>query len=239
MKRPAVALCALCLSCLPGADLLARTEITFRTGRVLVAESVQVEEGIALITLEGGGSIGIEPSRISSMRELAPRVPLPAPPALDEPPAAVAFPAPQAPAAPAPAREPAPPADSKAYILGLINEAAERHGVDRDLLRSLIEVESSLDPRSVSPKGAMGLAQLMPPTAAELGVTDPFDPVQAVDAAARLLKQLLAKSGGGFVGALAAYNAGQGAVNRYGGLPPYDETIRYIEKILTRYAAPR
>jgi len=109
--------------------------------------------------------------------------------------------------------------------------------VDKDLLRSLLEVESALDPSAVSPKGAMGLAQLMPPTAKELGVDDPFDPPQAVDAAARLLKDLLEKSDGGFVEALAAYNAGQGAVSRYGGLPPYAETIHYIERILSRYGA--
>ena len=84
----------------------------------------------------------------------------------------------------------------------------------------------------------MGLAQLMPGTAADLDVEDPFDPVQAVDAAARHLKALLKRNEGSFVPALAAYNAGQGAVERYSGIPPYGETIRYVEKILTLYAAP-
>ena len=83
----------------------------------------------------------------------------------------------------------------------------------------------------------MGIAQLMPATARELGVNDPFDPRQAVDGAARLLGRLLRENGGRFVPALAAYNAGTGTVRRYRGVPPYDETIHYVEKVLTLYYA--
>lgn len=128
------------------------------------------------------------------------------------------------------------PSAAAPAIPDLIQEASIRYGVDAELLRCLIEVESGYDPLAVSSKGAMGLGQLMPGTAKDLGVSNPFDPAEAVDAAARHLSELLRRSGGRFVPALAAYNAGQGAVNRYGGVPPYRETIRYIEKILERYA---
>lgn len=135
---------------------------------------------------------------------------------------------------PAPTASPTPaPIDYAA----LIQDAAKRYQVDAELLKCVLEVESGFNSGAVSPKGAMGVAQLMPETARDLGVRNPFDPVQAVDGAARHLHDLLARSGGRFVPALAAYNAGEGTVRRYGGLPPYHETIAYIERILTLYGS--
>jgi soluble lytic murein transglycosylase-like protein len=133
----------------------------------------------------------------------------------------------------------APPAaaagDSSAYD-GLIDAAAARNGVDPALLRGLIRQESNFDPTATSPAGARGLAQLMPGTAAGLGVTDPFDPAQSIDAGARYLRSQLDRFGGDPAKALAAYNAGPGAVQRYGGVPPYAETQQYVQRVLG-YAA--
>lgn len=114
----------------------------------------------------------------------------------------------------------------------LIQTAARRYGLDPALISALIEVESGFDPRAASPSGAKGLMQLMDETAASLGVSDPFDPVQNVMAGARLLRQLLERYRGDVRLALAAYNAGAGAVDRHGGVPPYAETQAYVSRVL-------
>ncbi len=125
----------------------------------------------------------------------------------------------------------------------LVKEAAALHGLHPDLLGAVIAAESSFDDGVVSPKGAMGLMQLMPATARELDVSDPFDPRQNVEAGARYLRQLLDRHRGpdgeeSFVRALAAYNAGGGRVARYNGLPPYRETIEYVRRVLRYYVSP-
>ena len=114
----------------------------------------------------------------------------------------------------------------------LFEDAGRRHGVDPLLLSSVARQESGYDPRAVSHAGAQGLMQLMPGTAAGLGVTDSFDPGQAVDGAARLLRQLLDRFDGRLDLALAGYNAGPGAVDRYDGVPPYPETRNYVRSVL-------
>lgn len=111
----------------------------------------------------------------------------------------------------------------------LFSKAAARYGLPPALLAAVAKVESGYDPKAVSPAGARGLMQLMPGTAAGLGV-DPFDPAQAVDGAARLLSRDLADFGS-LPEALAAYNAGPGAVRRYGGIPPFAETTAYVRKV--------
>jgi cell wall-associated NlpC family hydrolase len=118
----------------------------------------------------------------------------------------------------------------------LFTQAAERHGVSPTLLAAVAKQESGFDPRAVSPAGAQGLMQLMPATAAGLGVGNSFDPAQAVDGAARLLKDLLGEFGRVDL-ALAAYNAGPGAVKRYDGIPPYPETRHYVPAVLAHKAA--
>ena len=117
----------------------------------------------------------------------------------------------------------------------LAGAAARRHGLDPALVVAVVSVESAFRPGAVSPKGAQGLMQLMPRTARSLGVADPLDPAQNLDGGARHLGQLLDLYGGDLVRALAAYNAGQGAVQRHGGVPPYRETQTYVRKVLDRY----
>jgi soluble lytic murein transglycosylase-like protein len=117
-----------------------------------------------------------------------------------------------------------------------IEAAAGRNGVDPALLAGLIKAESGFDPNAGSPAGAQGLTQLMPETASGLGVTNPFDPEQAIEGGARLLHENLEKFDGNAELALAAYNAGPGAVEQYGGIPPYPETQAYVKKVLA-YAA--
>jgi soluble lytic murein transglycosylase-like protein len=119
-----------------------------------------------------------------------------------------------------------------------IEEAAARHNVDPTLVKALIKVESNFNPGAVSRKGAMGLMQLMPSTARSLNVTNPFDPQQNVDAGVRHLKGLLENFGGDVRLTLAAYNAGQGAVMRSGGIPPYLETRNYVRRITDLYGNP-
>jgi soluble lytic murein transglycosylase-like protein len=117
-----------------------------------------------------------------------------------------------------------------------ITAAATQYGIDPALLKGLIRQESNFDADARSPVGAQGLTQLMPGTAASLGVTDPTDPAQAIDGGAKYLKQQLDRFGGDAAKALAAYNAGPGAVAEHGGVPPYAETQNYVQKVLG-YAA--
>ena len=116
----------------------------------------------------------------------------------------------------------------------LADAAADKYGLPRKLVRSVIAAESAFQTKAISPKGAIGLMQLMPGTALTLGV-DPNDPVQNVDAGARYLRDLLLKYDGFLWHALAAYNAGPGAVQKYNGVPPYRETINYIKRIDNDY----
>jgi soluble lytic murein transglycosylase-like protein len=147
-------------------------------------------------------------------------------------------------AAPAPATTMAAPAGASALPPGVpyaaeITAAAQRHGVDPALLAGLVRQESNFDPNAGSPAGARGLTQLMPGTAAGLGVTDVTDPLQSLDGGAKYLKQQLDAFGGDVTKALAAYNAGPGAVQRYGGVPPYAETQSYVQKVQAFAAAYR
>ncbi len=116
-----------------------------------------------------------------------------------------------------------------------IEQAAARHNVDPNLVRAVVKVESNFNPNAVSRKGAMGLMQLMPSTARQLNVKNPFDPEQNVDAGVRHLKQLLDSYGGNIKLTLAAYNAGAGAVARSSGVPHYAETQNYVRRITKLY----
>lgn len=127
------------------------------------------------------------------------------------------------------------PAGENAFD-GLIADAARRHGLDPALLKGLIRQESGFDPDAGSPAGAQGLTQLMPGTAAALGVGDVHDPAQAIEGGAKYLAQQLETFHGDQSLALAAYNAGPGAVQRHNGVPPYAETQQYVQKVLG-YAA--
>jgi soluble lytic murein transglycosylase-like protein len=118
----------------------------------------------------------------------------------------------------------------------LIEAAAARHGVDANLVRALIKVESNFNPRARSHKGAMGLMQLMPGTARALKVADPYDPEQNVEGGVRHLRDLMDDHDGNVELSLAAYNAGSGAVQRYNGVPPYKETRNYVRRITQMYS---
>jgi soluble lytic murein transglycosylase-like protein len=114
---------------------------------------------------------------------------------------------------------------------GLIQEHSRAHSVSADLVRAVIQAESAFDPFARSIKGAMGLMQLMPATAREFGVLNPYDPAQNIRAGVAYLKQLLVRYGENVELALAAYNAGPTAVARYAGVPPYRETRNYVKKV--------
>jgi soluble lytic murein transglycosylase-like protein len=120
-----------------------------------------------------------------------------------------------------------------------ITEAAQANGIDPALLAGLIKQESGFNPNAGSGAGARGLTQLMPGTAAGLGVTNVLDPVQSINAGAKYLKQQLDAFGGDVTKALAAYNAGPGAVKRFGGVPPYAETQNYVRVVQANAASFR
>jgi soluble lytic murein transglycosylase-like protein len=126
-----------------------------------------------------------------------------------------------------------------AQLADLVNETASREQIRPDLLREVVRRESGFDPCAVSAKGAMGLMQLMPGTAAALGVTDPFEPGQNLAAGAKYLGSLLERYAGDLRLALGAYNAGPSRVNGFGGVPPFEETQHYVNSILARLDPPQ
>lgn len=118
-----------------------------------------------------------------------------------------------------------------------IQQAAEKAGIDPDLFDALVARESAYNPRARSSVGALGLTQLMPATAKELGVSDRNDPIQSLRGGATYLKQMLERYGGDMRLALAAYNAGPGAVDKHNGVPPFKETQKYVRDIMSVYEA--
>jgi soluble lytic murein transglycosylase-like protein len=178
------------------------------------------QSGEIMRLYRGAGVIEVPAAMIASF-EPDEVVPVPAPPVVE-----VSL----APVPPVPARGPAPPPDPKA----LVHAAAERNGLPTKFVESVAKIESGFDPRAISPKGALGVMQLMPSTARTLGA-DPLDLEQNIDAGTRLLRELLVRYGGDVSKALAAYNAGEGAVDRFKGVPPYAETQHYINTIVRDY----
>jgi soluble lytic murein transglycosylase-like protein len=124
---------------------------------------------------------------------------------------------------------------AQAPVFSLIQRLAQQYSIDPHLVRAIITVESNFDPRAVSRAGAQGLMQLMPDTAARYRVEDPFDPHANIEGGIRYLRDLLRLFPRDLRHVLAAYNAGEGAVQYYGGIPPYPETQRYVERVLALY----
>lgn len=199
-----------------GAGTLASAEIVHLTsGRTVNVASHRFEGDMVILKLRSGGEMSMPRGMVARIAEdevpWVPRVPR----SLGS--VRVQVPVQQV-------REPS-------AIDVLIDEAAAAHDVDADLVRAVIRVESGFRPRARSRKGAMGLMQLMPATARQYGVQDAYDPAQNIDAGVRHLRRLLDRYDVRL--ALAAYNAGEGTVDRYGGIPPYKETRQYVEKVLS------
>ena len=220
IARVAVATCvfAIASSSLASAEIIVMT-----SGRTISVKSHKTEGNSVILTLRSGGQVTCDQTLIEKI--------LP-----DE----VPHPEPEAQVAEArPAVDPTAPALDRGALLResiyeeLITAAAQTHGVDPILVQALIQVESNYKPRARSNKGAMGLMQLMPATAREYKVRNAYDPKSNIDAGVQKLKGLLEKWGGDVRLALAAYNAGEGAVLRFNGIPPYRETQNYVSRILS------
>jgi hypothetical protein len=193
----------------PGAISASAELIYFGNGRTLSVKGYRVDGDSLVLFLRGGGEVVCSLSVIDRIEP-------------DE----ISHPGDAAPAAPATALMEPPPA-----YAGLIDALAAAEGVDPKLVRAVIQVESRYRPKALSPKGAMGLMQLMPGTAREYAVRDPYDPRDNLRAGIRHLKSLLDRFDLSL--ALAAYNAGEAAVTRYGGVPPYPETRSYVAQVLS------
>lgn len=191
----------------------AEAVVWFVDGRTLVVESIEISDDIARLQFDGGSEMMVPASRIERYQMSAAEVVV------------------------APAAAPL-VSDAWRSLAGpyadTIRRAAQRHGVDPVLLTAMAAVESGFDPLAVSHKGAEGLLQLMPETARRFGVADSFDPDQNVDGGARYLDWLLTRFSGDEQLALAGYNAGEGAVDRYQGIPPFPETENYVVRVLGR-----
>jgi hypothetical protein len=214
----AVATLALLTAAVP-----ASAEIVFlKSGRTLSVKSHKVDGERITLILRGGGEVTCDKTVIDKIE--ADEVPYIEPPVekveqIQEPPVAGL------------------PEQERSALDGtpyaeIIAAAAEAHGVDPLLVRALIQVESGYRPRARSPRGAMGLMQLMPSTAREYNVRHPFEPKANIEAGIKHLKTLIDRFGDDVGLALAAYNAGPGAVEKFNGIPPYRETRSYVSRIL-------
>lgn len=124
--------------------------------------------------------------------------------------------------------------DSKQFD-PIIADASKKYGLEAPLIKAVIKAESDFDPNAISHKGARGLMQIMPMNYRLLNVENPFDPYQSIDGGARYLRDMMDRYNGKLTLSLAAYNAGPGAVDRHGGVPPYQETTEYIERVMKYY----
>jgi len=212
--------------CLVGPAANATDLVVFEDGRGVRVSGFAIEDGIARLSLESGGELGVPASSIAAIER-----------AIDAQDAK-------------PVEDPARATEAAVLVDALradekwrqaagryadaIAAAADRNALDRALLAAVAKVESNFNPYAVSPKGACGILQLMPQTAKRFGVKNVFDVTQNIDAGAQYLRWLLDRFEGRVELALAGYNAGEGAVDRHKGIPPFAETEWYVIKVLDR-----
>ena len=195
--------------------------VYLNSGKTLSVKSHRVEGDSIILTMRSGGEVTCDKSIIQKI--VGDEVPYEEPKAEQ---AAVPV--------PAPASAPVDPAVLEQTPYGeIIAAMSQAHGVDPMLVRALIQVESNYRPRAKSHKGAMGLMQLMPSTARQYKVRNPYDPTANIGAGVKHLKGLIDRMDGAIDMALAAYNAGEGAVKKFKGIPPYRETRNYVSRILS------
>lgn len=220
LKTARVAL-ATCVFVAAGSSMASAEIVYLTSGRTLSVKAHADSGESIVLTLRGGGDVTLDKTLVEKI--VPDEVPHPEP-------------APAVVAQQATAIETEPAIPQRTSLLrdtsysDLIAAAAEAHGVDPILVQALIQVESNYQPRARSPKGAMGLMQLMPSVAREYKVRNAYDPKANIDAGVRKLKSLLEKYSVDL--ALAAYNAGEGAIQRFGGVPPYRETQNYVSRIM-------
>lgn len=208
--------CAVTFACLALSAAPASAELVyFATGRTMSVKSHRLDGESLVLTLRGGGEVACEPSLVSWIGP--DEAPYPEPVAAVEP-------LPE----PAPALNDATLVDARYETI--IQKVSAEQGMDAQLVRAVIQVESSYRPRARSPKGAIGLMQIMPSTGSRYGVTNLYDPQSNIEAGIKHLKSLTNRFP--LTLALAAYNAGEAAVERFRGVPPYPETRSYVSRIL-------
>jgi soluble lytic murein transglycosylase-like protein len=205
------------LSCVPASAEL----LYFSNGRTMSVKSFRIEGTTLVLSLRSGGEISCETSVIARIEP--DEVPYPE---TEQPDPALTAIEPRR----AAALTPAPELQTNPRYEAMIQQASARHGVDPTLVRAVIQVESNYEPRARSSKGARGLMQLMPSTARQYGVSNLYDPAANIEGGIRYLKSLLSRLP--LELALAAYNAGETAVQRFGGIPPFAETRNYVDRIL-------
>lgn len=251
MKKPRRTISAL----IAGSALLflsgaapARADVAqLRNGSTIEVVRFELNDGWVVLHLPGGGQLALPQEQVVEIRRTPVETSLP-PGALERqqdestPPPSVeprSSPMPEAEAVPqggneAPSVRSPIPSDDRPALVDLATRVARDHDVDVGLVLAVIQVESGYNTRAISPKGAAGLMQLMPRTALRFDVLDPLDPEENVTGGVLYLKELLDRYSGEVRLALAAYNAGEEAVERFGGIPPYRETIQYVERIVVQ-----
>ena len=203
------------LVALVGMSSTAHAELVYFTGgRTLSVREFRYEGDQIVLGLRAGGSIMCAADLVEAITPDEVPYPEPTPERADLP------------------AEPAPALPASTRYADVIEPLAAQHGVPPRLVRAVVEVESNYEPSARSRKGAMGLMQLMPATARRYALTNPYDPRENLDAGIRHLRSLLDRYDVRM--ALAAYNAGEGAVQRYGGIPPFAETRNYVARVLER-----
>jgi soluble lytic murein transglycosylase-like protein len=214
--------------CLGGTAAMATDLVVFEDGRGIRVSGFELSEGMARLTLEDGGELGVP---VGSIMAIERAVDAEDPRPVEDPNRAI-----EAAALVDHLRANEMWRQAAGRYADVIAAAADRNALDRALLAAVAKIESNFNPYAVSPRGACGILQLMPETVKRFGVKNVFDATQNIDAGARYLRWLLDRFEGRLDLALAGYNAGEGAVERHHGVPPFAETEWYVLKVLDRAA---